>query len=245
MSDHPSTGPSVQGGGELPPACAAVDEDLAELALGTLSGRQRMLALAHLEGCQRCSTLVEELSGVADQLLQLAPAAEPPVGFEARVFERLGLMRQRGPHTSRRSQVRATWRTSSLLAAAAVAVVLAFGLGALVGHSQGTGADHYNQAAPIELSSLVSHGHDMGSVYVYAGNPTWLFMVIDGSHWQGTLRCEVTVDDGPPQVLGQFWLSDGKGAWAESISQPAGRLRQARVLSASGQVLATADLDVS
>ena len=34
---------------------------------------------------------VETLAAAGDQLLHLAPAAEPPVGFESGVFERLGL----------------------------------------------------------------------------------------------------------------------------------------------------------
>ncbi|HMK97734.1 MAG TPA: hypothetical protein VK425_09335, partial [Acidimicrobiales bacterium] len=74
---------------------------------------------------------------------------------------------------------------------------------------------------------LVSHGHDMGRVYVYAGNPTWLFMVIYGSNWHGTLRCEVTLDDGPPMVLGQFWLSGGRGPGpTPSTSRPGASARR-------------------
>jgi hypothetical protein len=77
---------------------------------------------------------------------------------------------------------------------------------------------------------------------VYAGNPTWLFMYMDDASWQGTLRCEVVVDQGPPVVLGRFWLSGGKGAWAASVAQPAGRLSQARIVGPNGKVLASADL---
>jgi hypothetical protein len=52
----------------------------------------------------------------------------------------------------------------------------------------------------------------------------------------------VVVEQGPTIVLGQFWLSGGKGAWAASLSQPAGRLSQARVIGAGGNVLASANL---
>ena len=76
---------------DLRPECAAVDDDLLELALGSLTGKQRVAALAHMESCARCSAEVDELSKAADQLLHLAPASEPPIGFEAGVFERLGL----------------------------------------------------------------------------------------------------------------------------------------------------------
>ena len=77
---------------------------------------------------------------------------------------------------------------------------------------------------------------------VYAGNPTWLFMNMDDSNWEGTLRCEVVIDQGPTVALGRFWLSDGKGAWAASVPEPAGRLSEARVVNAKGQVLAVANL---
>ena len=78
-------------GDNLRPECAAVDDDLVALALGSLTGKQRVAAVAHMESCARCSAEVDELSKAADQLLHLAPASEPPLGFEAGVFERLGL----------------------------------------------------------------------------------------------------------------------------------------------------------
>ena len=226
----------------LPPECARTDPDLAELALGALTGKERMAALAHLEGCARCSAEVDELAAAADQLLHLAPAAEPPVGFEARVFERLGL-RQR----------RAGWRSWSIwppklgVAIGACAVVVAFGLGALLGYGTSRGGPATNLgavpgASPLHEAALYASGRPIGRVLVYAGNPTWLFMYMNDPRWQGALRCEVVVEQGPTIVLGQFWLSGGKGAWAASLSQPAGRLSQARVIGAGGNVLASAKL---
>jgi hypothetical protein len=231
----------------LPPACAAVEDDLAELALGTLTGRQRVAALAHLESCARCSEEVDELSAAADQLLLLAPSAEPPVGFEAGVFERLGV--QDRPRRWRPPiGWRLTWRPKVVAAIGACALAAAFGVGALVGHFAGGGSPG-NRAAPIAgahaaiyEAALHSGTHTVGRVMVYAGNPTWLFMFMDDPSWQGTLRCEVVMDQGPTVMLGHFWLSDGKGAWAASVPQPAGRLAEARIVNAKGQVLAEADL---
>jgi hypothetical protein len=234
---EPVSGEKPQGPG-LPPACAAVDDDLVELALGTLTGKARMVALAHLENCGRCSLEVEELSGAADLLVHLAPAAEPPVGLEARVFERLGLVQ--GVAKVRPWPLRIPKR--ALAAAAAIVVVVAFGMGALVGRSTQPGRSPYSPGGPIELASIQSGSRDVGRVMVYAGNPTWLFMYMYNFNWHGTLRCQVEVDNGPPVILGQFWLSHGSGAWAESVSVPAGRLVQARVLSAKGKVLAVANL---
>jgi anti-sigma-K factor RskA len=232
----------AEAGEVLRPECARIDPDLAELALGALTGKERVAALAHLEDCARCSTEVDELAAAADQLLHLAPAVEPPVGFEARVFERLGL---RPAPVGWRSW--SIWRPKLALAAAAGAVVVAFGLGALLGHgTSGGGPARYPEegaaAAPIHVAALYSGGRAVGRVMVYAGNPTWLFMYMDDANWQGTLRCEVVLDQGAPVVLGKFWLSGGKGAWAASLAQPAGRLSQARVVGPAGNVLASADL---
>ncbi|HXW82405.1 MAG TPA: hypothetical protein VEJ84_23105 [Acidimicrobiales bacterium] len=230
-------------GDNLPPECAAVSGELAELALGTLTGRERVTALSHLEGCARCSAEVDSLSAAADQLLYLAPATEPPVGFEAGVFGRLGLQ---GKPPRRWSWF--VWSPKVAASIAACVLVLVFGIGALVGnltHGGGSYRGPQQIGGPhssLALASLVSDGHDVGRVMVYAGNPTWLMMFMDDPTWQGVLRCEVVIQDGPTVTLGRFWLADGKGAWAASVDQPAGRLSEARIVNAHGQVLAEADL---
>jgi hypothetical protein len=65
---------------------------------------------------------------------------------------------------------------------------------------------------------------------------------MNGPDWQGALRCEVVIDQGPTVTLGRFWLADGKGAWAASVPEPAGRLTEARVVNDKGQVVAEAAL---
>ena len=69
--------------------CADVEAVAAELALGLLGGPERAEALAHIDGCAHCRVLVDELSVTADELLLLAPGAEPSSGFEARVLAQL------------------------------------------------------------------------------------------------------------------------------------------------------------
>ena len=115
------------------PECAAVEDDLVELALGSLTGKQRVVALAHLDTCPRCSAEVEELSAAADELLHLAPLTEPPVGFEARVFERLGL-RARPSDRWARSTGWLGNRPRLGLALASLAVIAVLGIGTLVGY---------------------------------------------------------------------------------------------------------------
>jgi hypothetical protein len=230
-------------GDNLRPECAAVDDDLVALALGSLTGKQRVAAVAHMETCARCSAEVDELSKAADQLLHLAPVSEPPIGFEAGVFERLGLnLRPAGWRT---------WlavRPKLAMAMAACALVVTFGLGAIIGHGTSSGGERYGAPgapgpkAPIETAALYSGSNMVGRVYVYAGNPTWLFMYMDDPSWLGAIHCEVVVDQGTTLDLGRFWLSEGKGAWAASVDQPAGRLSEAKIVGANGKVLASATL---
>lgn len=228
--------------------CAAVEPALVDLALGALSGEERTAVLAHIEVCPRCSAVLAELSTAADDLLHLAPAAEPPVGFEARVFERLGVGASCGQpagHVSARPRFarrRFPSRERVIVAVCGVAaLVVAFVGGLLVsggGHSPGPSL----AASGVETASLRSAGRPVGEVMVYAGDPTWVFMYMDDPAWTGTLRCQVMEEQGPALTLGRFWLSGGKGAWAASVGQPAGRLRSARVVDSAGHVLATARL---
>ena len=68
-------------------ACEHLREIAPEVALGIADGEDRAWALEHLDGCPACRARIERLSTLADELLLLAPAAEPPAGFEGRVGE--------------------------------------------------------------------------------------------------------------------------------------------------------------
>ena len=71
--------------------CEAYGNELAELALGVLTGRERARVLSHVESCPRCADELELLSRTADTVVQAAPEMEPPLGFEVRLFERMGV----------------------------------------------------------------------------------------------------------------------------------------------------------
>jgi hypothetical protein len=218
--------------------CVAVDADLAELALGTLAGRQRAVVLAHLEGCTRCSGEVEQLTDVADALLQVAPGAEPPVGFEVRLFDRLGV---REPRRFRFAGLRNA-RVLLATAAVVVALALAFGGGWMAGPN--APAQHTAAAPSTEgqfaAANLVSGGQARGHVSTYAGNPAWMFMIIRDAGVTGTVTCQLILANGSVIRVGSFWLEHGYGAWSSPLSVGAGNVRGARVLGPSGQVLAGA-----
>lgn len=214
----------------LPPECAAVADDLAELALGTLEGSRRAVVLTHVESCSRCHQEVDELAAAADELLHLAPPAEPPVGFESRVFEQLRLGR------SRRRQAAWIRRRLWAIAFAAAVLVAGFGAGVAVGGSSFVSSNNHPMRPPLEVAELTSDGTPVGKVMIYASNPTWLFLYVEGQSWKGELLCEVVLDHGPTVTLGGFWLSGGDGAWAAKINQPAGRIKEARLVGPKGIV---------
>jgi hypothetical protein len=226
--------------------CAAVDDDLAELALGSLAGRQRAAAFAHLDDCPRCSAEVDKLAATADELLHLVPAVEPSAGFEARVSERFRMPARPSPWPAWLARRR---RPALALAASAALAVLATGALAVneaTNHRQpglGGGVRGYEASVPTEVAHFRSGTRTVGEVTVYVGHPTWLYMYVDDLAWPGELTCRVVLADGSTVTLGQFWPSAGKGVWAAAVNQPVGRLRQAQLTGADGKVLASAQLN--
>lgn len=214
--------------------CEVFQDELAELALGTLSGRDRSETLGHVASCSRCAAELERLSLVADQLLQLAPEMEPPLGFELRLAEKLQVSAKARP-------ARRFSRTSVLAAAAAFLVVLGGGLGLLVapggGNNQGQVA-----TAGLTAANLTSHGDVLGRVVVSAGRPAWMFVTISGANWSGKVTCDVTLTGGRTETIGVFRFSRSYGAWDAPLRSPANEVRSARLVAANGTVLASAEL---
>ncbi|MDF5752087.1 hypothetical protein [Spongiactinospora sp. TRM90649] len=71
------------------PACARAREVIPELAASAMPGDERAGALSHLSGCAACRRELRETAVVVDELLSLAPAYEPPAGFEVAVLARV------------------------------------------------------------------------------------------------------------------------------------------------------------
>jgi hypothetical protein len=217
-----------------PRSLDAFIDELAELALGILSGRDRVAVLEHVESCERCSAELERLSLVADGLLGFAPEVEPPVGFELRLAERLS-----SPAGRRRALPH---RRAGILAIAAVVLaVLGFGLGAIVG-PPGMNVRSPSAAANLTSAKLSSHGQVLGEVMVSSGTPAWMFMTVDAGAWSSKVTCEVTLVGGKVVTIGVFKLSNGYGAWGAPLPAAAHDVSSARLVSPDGSVLASAQL---
>ena len=119
--------------------CTQFGDLSAELALGILEGEERADALVHAQHCDACQRELARQSSVADELVALTPAAEPPVGFETRVLSRLAA-------TSRQRR-----RGRVLVALAAAAVAAAIGVGGwAIGHHAGEAAETYAATPAVE-----------------------------------------------------------------------------------------------
>jgi hypothetical protein len=212
--------------------CDAYADDLAELALGALTGRPRAQALSHVESCPQCAEELEQLSRVADAIVQVAPEVEPPVGFEVRLLDRMGVSDRRRFRPSR-------WVLAGVAAAAAA---LALGLGLTLpssAPSPATAQAHHGKATSADL---VENGATVGHIVVVGGAQPWMSMMLADSTAQGTVDCIVVTTDGVTHHVGSFVARKGYGAWIAPLYVKPADIRAAEVVSPSGTVIATASL---
>jgi hypothetical protein len=126
-----------------------------------------------------------------------------------------------------------------LAATAVVLAVIAAGLG---GWRIGAGTSPAQSAAlPLTSTSLLSADKQtVGNVFLYSGTTRWLYMSVDLGSGDGQVTCQVVSADGRVTNIGSFRLTSGYGAWGSPDPGVAGPLRGARLVSATGTVLATA-----
>lgn len=202
--------------GPDPAVCAQVRELIPELAMGVAPGEQRAAALAHIATCSDCRTVLELTTDVVDELMMLVPEHEPPTGFETAVVSAMAAA------TGRRRRV-TTW-----LAAAAV-VLAAVGGGLAIRWADADDrrvADQYREtlrvadgrylrAAELTAASGAATGH----VYAYQGNPSWVFMTVEGAP-SGTYDVRLLTRDGRSHRIGECWVRGGRGSWGTAVDVP-------------------------
>jgi hypothetical protein len=218
---------------DMKKGCEGSSEDLAELALGVLTGRDRARVLSHVESCPRCAEELEQLARVADTIVQVAPESEPPLGFEVRLFERMGVADVR-----RRRFRRSHWIPVSV-AAAAAALALGLGLGLSSSPAPSATAQGHHRSVS---GDLVENGRLVGHVAAFSGSKPWMSMTLADSSARGTVNCDVVTDQGVTDRVGTFVARQGYGAWSAPLSVNPADLRTAEVVSPSGTVIATAAL---
>lgn len=232
----------------LPAGCALFHSVAAELALGSLTGPERSIALAHLDDCDDCRGLLEDLSVTADALLLAAPEADPPAGFEVRLLARLrygeAAAAPAPPTTGRGSVIPLARRARVILAAAAAIVAVAgagIGVGVAVAPRQATQtATSAIRVATLRSSATATDAATtVGEVVIAAGNPSWVVMTFHKPGWSGWVYCVVS-ENGQAKVLGSFWLHDGSGSWAVPFGSSGAAVSSAQIEGTNGTVFATA-----
>jgi hypothetical protein len=220
--------------------CEQVRELAPELALDIPGGEERHGALRHLSGCSACRQLVSELSSVGEDLLLLAPAHEPPLGFESRVLAAVGASPARRsvqPLTGRRRWSAAVAVAASVIVAAAVgggSVFLATagdrrlaeGYRAVLSEGQGS----FFAAVPLRGSD-----GRVGTVFGYEGRPSWVMATLPPlSGREGKYRVQVVTRDGRYLTLGEAVLGGDQPAWGGQLPVELSTVREIRFLGPDG-----------
>jgi len=204
--------------------CYQVQQVATEYALGILPSGEARQVSAHILGCSDCRLETERIREIGDQLLDLVPDAEPPLGFDQRVLSTLA------PPATRRH--RRPTRLHLLMAATAAAIMAAAGITAATLSGQ-------RHAHPAELTSVLREGNrNVGAVYV-AGDPPWITMSVSHLPVSGSVSCELISTDGTITPLGDFQVVHGRGSWGAPDPAGTAHLAGAQVV-AGGHVVALA-----
>jgi hypothetical protein len=211
--------------------CAETRELAVELALGIADGEDRARALEHSAACSDCQRELDRLSVLADELLVLAPEAEPPVGFELRA---LGLLQ---PRTEKRR-----WLPRTLAVAAAVVVAAAATAGGLLLAFRDDVRLAGQYRATLERAHGSSFGavqlHDAGGkpagvVFAYRGSPSWILITVDAAHRNVVKRAELVSSDGRTIPLSSFRLA--RGAWGGALPLELQAVDAVHLIGANGR----------
>jgi hypothetical protein len=232
----------------MPLRCSQLRDMAPDMALGLLTGEERAVALAHLEGCAACRAEVASLAGVADELLLTGPEATPPEGFDRRVLARLTEVRaieapaptrRTGPaHLHLRRHLRRPDRrrlaVGATLGAAAAAVVL---VAALLSSGDATPAPTAEQA---DMTTGV--GEVVGTATVHSGNPATVAVDVPG--WEDAVPADATywlaveMEDGSRTMT---HIGTDATWWEVPLEGDAGDVASVSVLDGDGWVWCSAE----
>jgi hypothetical protein len=224
---------------------------LAEFALGTLTGQERARVLEHVGACEECRRDLAALSEVGDELLLLAPRAEPPVGFESRVFERVATLgesrrRMHSRWLKRRGAQRPRSRRWMVLVAAALVGGLIGAAVTFVAESEDrTLADSYRETLAVAQGQYFAArqlvdaaGSPVGHVFGYQGSPSWVFFVVRRGPKKATYEVEMTTRSGRTWSAGELYVSDGRGSMGLALAVDLRSIKQILFVNrATGQML--------
>ena len=213
------------------PDCEEVRELSAEVALGIASGEDRARVLDHTAGCLDCRRELERLTAVGDELMVLAPEAEPSRGFEERVLARL---------TPAKERRRFGWRLMRPALAVAAGAAIAAGALVVAYHGDHKLAGEYRQAlAAADGSRFVAMplrdgaSAKRGSVSLYEGKPSWLVVALSPGQHPAVTSAEVVSRSGQHIPLRNFALRSG--VWGGPLPIPLNQVGSVQLSGPAGK----------
>jgi hypothetical protein len=220
-------------------ACDEVRAAAPELALGMLDGEERARVLAHARGCPACRAHLDELAGVAQEILTAAPVHEPPPGFESRV---LGAMLPARPPVARRGR----WRLRPALAAVVVLLVAGGATWITLAQTRDErrlGA-HYREVLALAGGKYLAArelrdaaGAKRGIVFLYQGDQPWVTVVLAAAASDGRWRVGLATRAGATRELGGFDPAKTGPVWGHALPVSVRELADVRLTGADGRDL--------
>ena len=208
--------------------CEDFDSAADDLALGFAPSPRRDELVAHAAGCAPCAAHLAALTTVVDALLELAPSAEPPVGFEARAVAAMG-----AAAPAQRSPARRPARRLVIGGAVAAALAGVLAVGAALGRD---GDGREARAADVTART----GSVLGRVELVATPTPKVLVLLEDDDWTGEWVCQLQDDDGSWVEVGRWTAAEASGgAWAAAIDHELLDATRMRITSAAGTVIAT------
>jgi hypothetical protein len=224
-----------------------VREDAPELALGLLGGEERARAIRHLAECDACREHVRALSDAADELTELAPRSEPPVGFEDRVFAALASEATPATPDRPKRSARAPRRRLQL-ALSVAAVALAAGAVWLAGSRDRDLANEYRDVLAVANGSYFEANHleapggkNVGYAYGYEGRTSWVLAVLYDLP-DGRYRLDAVGPDGERSAIVTVDVTGGHGTAGGALEGAFGDVSEVRLLDERGREVADTEL---
>jgi hypothetical protein len=87
---------------------------------------------------------------------------------------------------------------------------------------------------------LTADNQVVGQIVAYRGHPSWVYMDIGGSNYNGRITCMLHVEDGSTVAVGNFDLHRGTGEFSRTTRIDISRLRGAKLVTPTGSVVASA-----